>query len=147
MRGVFHSSAAGGILQNRIILLLLLSWFRCRIAQLTAIFSIYRRHKVEAATCLLYSSARYPALDPAEARLIYRARFRIENTYQHSRSFKLRTASSSARHYFYLWSFGQFLECLWELLRLVVKIVGASSAFARQDWIADLLVDILSFCC
>ena len=52
-----------------------------------------------------------------------------------------------ALHYFYLWSFGQFLECLWELLRLVVKIVGASSAFARQDCVADLLGKVLSFCC
>ena len=98
-------------------------------------------------SCLLYSSAQYPALDPAEAHAIYRARFRIENTYRHSRRFKLRTASSSAGYYFYLWSFGQFLECLWELLRLVVQILGASSAFACQDWVADLFVEVLSFCC
>ena len=96
--------------------------------------------------CLLYSSARCPPLEPDEAHRIYRARFRIENTYRHSRGFKLRTASSSAAYYFYLWSFGQFLECLWELLRLVVRILGAASAFACQDWVADLLVEVLVFC-
>ena len=98
-------------------------------------------------TCLLYSSTRCPAFDPAEGHAIYHARFRIENTYRHSHRFKLRMASSSASYYFYLWLFGQFLECLWELFRLLVQILGASSAFARQDWVADLFVEVLSFCC
>ena len=113
----------------------------------TPVFAYHLRLKLptgEYRPYFLYSSSQQVALSCQEVKRIYRFRFRIENTYRHSRKFKIRTTSRNINLYLYFWGFAQFLECLWELLRLVCILLAGHLKFVKQDWICDLFLNLLA---
>ena len=80
---------------------------------------------------LLLGSSRYRySLD--KAKIIYRKRFRIENTYRHARGFKIRTSTSKIQLRWIMWAFAHFLELLWELIRYVFLIQDLPMYQCRQ---------------
>ena len=91
---------------------------------------------------LLLGSSRY-RYSVAKAKLLYRKRFRIENTYRHARGFKIRTSTRKIQLRWIMWAFAHFLELIWELIRYVFFIQGLPMYQCRQKEFARIIQEQL----
>lgn len=71
-----------------------------------------------------FISSRYNHFHPSEIKRIYKRRFRIENTFRHTRNCKIFTNSDDLTKRIALWAFSHFIELLWEIFRIAHKLPG-----------------------
>ncbi|MDH5403548.1 MAG: transposase [Candidatus Heimdallarchaeota archaeon] len=80
---------------------------------------------------ILLGSRRY-RYSVEKAKTIYRKQFRIENTYRHARTVKIRTSSSKIQLRWIMWTLAHFLELIWELMRYIYESFGIIQNKIRQ---------------
>ncbi len=69
-----------------------------------------------------FISSKHYHFTTSEIEKIYKRRFRIENTFRHTRVCKIRTTMKSIVKRIALWAFCHYLELLWEIYRIYNQI-------------------------
>ena len=103
-----------------------------------AFLSPRKRKQGDIETILLLSNHKYRL---KEARILYKKRFRIENTYRQAKHFKIRTSTTKIQLRWIMWAFAHFLELIWQLVRIITKFLGLDSYAIRLKqfirWLRD----------
>ena len=63
---------------------------------------------------------------------IYKKRFRIENTYRHARSAKIRTSTRKPHLRWVFWGISMLIELLWEMVRYIHETMNIRTYSSRQ---------------
>ena len=69
----------------------------------------------------------------------YKHRFRIENTYRHAKSVKIRTSTRKPHLRWVFWGISLFIELIWEIIRHINDISRTSPYLSRQIEINRIL--------
>ena len=94
-------------------------------------------------TKVLLLGSRRAVYSLANAKNLYRKRFRIENTYRHARLFKIRTSTRKIQLRWIMWALAHFLELIWQLIRYVYQVQGVDSYRCRQKQFIRILQDVM----
>ena len=90
---------------------------------------------------MLYYSSEEISIE--KIRQVYGKRFRIENTYRHARTVKIRTSTRKLHLRWVFWGIAMLLELLWELVRTIQQSLGQLSYCFRQKSVNRDFIDLI----
>ena len=90
---------------------------------------------------ILYLSSEDTSIETIQR--LYKKRFRIENTYRHARTVKIRTSTRKLHLRWFFWSISVLLELLWEIISYIYEILSISQYSSRQKQINRLLKEYI----